>query len=170
MVVSTKPNPPLNSDPACIALRSLSTSRFLGSAQRLGAGGARLASFVRWLLMANEPTWHTIRTVHRTFLVVQFGFVPAMLSVLICSSPENMDSRLFAVWAACAAAFLLIAAWPAPCPGCGKPFLLFSVGNWGRWFTYSIQDTFHPFRQLGRLVFPSCPSCDLTIGSTPPNP
>jgi len=34
------PNPPLNSDPACIAFRSLSTSRFLGSVQRLGAGGA----------------------------------------------------------------------------------------------------------------------------------
>ncbi len=37
---SPRPNPPLNSDPACIALRSLSTSCFLGSAQRLGAGGA----------------------------------------------------------------------------------------------------------------------------------
>ena len=35
-----RPNPPLNSDPACIAFRSLSTSRFLGSAQRLGAGGS----------------------------------------------------------------------------------------------------------------------------------
>src|SRR5512133_185187 len=34
------PNPALNSDPACIAFRSLSASRFLGSAQRLGAGGA----------------------------------------------------------------------------------------------------------------------------------
>jgi hypothetical protein len=37
---SCLPNPPLNSDPACIAFRSLSASRFLGSAQRLGAGGA----------------------------------------------------------------------------------------------------------------------------------
>ena len=34
------PNPPLNSDPACIAFRSLLTSRFLDSALRLGAGGA----------------------------------------------------------------------------------------------------------------------------------
>jgi len=34
------PNPPLNSDPACIAFRSLSTSCFLGSAQRFGAGVA----------------------------------------------------------------------------------------------------------------------------------
>ena len=34
------PNLPLNPDPARIAFRSLSTSRFLGSAQRLGAGGA----------------------------------------------------------------------------------------------------------------------------------
>ena len=34
------PNPPLNSDPACIAFRSLSTSRYLGSVHRLGAGGA----------------------------------------------------------------------------------------------------------------------------------
>jgi hypothetical protein len=36
------PNPPLNSDPACTAFRSFSSSRFLGSAQRLGAGGAGL--------------------------------------------------------------------------------------------------------------------------------
>ncbi len=33
-------NPPLKSDPACIAFRSLSASRFLGSVQRPGAGGA----------------------------------------------------------------------------------------------------------------------------------
>ena len=35
-----RPNPPLNLDPACIAFRSLSTSRYLGFVQRLGAGGA----------------------------------------------------------------------------------------------------------------------------------
>ena len=35
-----QPNLSLNSDPACIVIRSLSTSRFLGSVQRLGAGGA----------------------------------------------------------------------------------------------------------------------------------
>jgi len=46
-MISAWPNPPLNSDPACIVFRSLSSFRFLGSAQRLGAGGARLASFVR---------------------------------------------------------------------------------------------------------------------------
>ena len=34
------PNLPLNSVPACIAFRSLSASRFLGSVLRLGAGGA----------------------------------------------------------------------------------------------------------------------------------
>ena len=34
------PNPPLKSDPACIAFRSLSASCFLGFAHRLGAGGA----------------------------------------------------------------------------------------------------------------------------------
>ncbi len=34
------PNPPLKSDPACRAFRSLSTFRFLGFVQRLGAGGA----------------------------------------------------------------------------------------------------------------------------------
>jgi len=37
---STRPNPPLNSDPACIAFGSLSTSRYLGFAHRLGAGAA----------------------------------------------------------------------------------------------------------------------------------
>ena len=35
-----RPNPALNSDPACIVFRSLSAPRFLGSAHRLGAGGA----------------------------------------------------------------------------------------------------------------------------------
>jgi hypothetical protein len=34
------PNLSLNSDPACIAFRSLSTSSYLGSAHRLGAGGS----------------------------------------------------------------------------------------------------------------------------------
>jgi hypothetical protein len=34
------PNLSLHSDPACIAFRSLSTSRYLGFVQRLGAGGA----------------------------------------------------------------------------------------------------------------------------------
>jgi len=37
---ASRPNPPLNSDPACIVVRSLSSFSFLGSAQRLGAGGA----------------------------------------------------------------------------------------------------------------------------------
>jgi len=35
-----RPNPPLKSDPACIAFHSLSTSRYPGSARRLGAGVA----------------------------------------------------------------------------------------------------------------------------------
>ena len=35
-----QPNPALHSDPACIAFRSLSSFRFLGFVQRLGAGGA----------------------------------------------------------------------------------------------------------------------------------
>ena len=40
VVTVLAPNPSLNSDPACIARRPLSATRFLGSAQRLGAGGA----------------------------------------------------------------------------------------------------------------------------------
>jgi hypothetical protein len=35
-----RPNPWLNSDPACIAFRSISTFRYLGFARRFGAGGA----------------------------------------------------------------------------------------------------------------------------------
>jgi hypothetical protein len=34
------PNPELNSDPACIVSRPLSTTRFLGSARRLAVGVA----------------------------------------------------------------------------------------------------------------------------------
>ena len=34
------PNRWLNSDPACIVFRSLSTSCYLGFVQRIGAGGA----------------------------------------------------------------------------------------------------------------------------------
>ncbi len=37
---ATMPNPPLKSDPACIAFRSLSAFCYLGSARRLGAGVA----------------------------------------------------------------------------------------------------------------------------------
>ena len=44
--VGVRPNLTLNADPACIVFRSFSSSRFLGFAQRLGAGGLRLASFV----------------------------------------------------------------------------------------------------------------------------
>jgi len=40
LVRSRGPNPPLNSDPADIAFRSFSSFRFLGFAQRLGAGVA----------------------------------------------------------------------------------------------------------------------------------
>jgi len=35
-----RPNPPLKSDPACIAFRSLSAFRYLGFVLRLGAGVA----------------------------------------------------------------------------------------------------------------------------------
>ena len=38
--IPVMPNPPLNSDPACIASRSLSAFRYLGSVHRLGAGVA----------------------------------------------------------------------------------------------------------------------------------
>ena len=39
-MLSARPNLALNSDPACIAWRSFSWFGFLGSAHRLGAGGA----------------------------------------------------------------------------------------------------------------------------------
>ena len=38
--IQATPNLSLNSDPACIVWRALSSSRYLGFAQRLGAGGA----------------------------------------------------------------------------------------------------------------------------------
>jgi len=59
-LVTHLPNPPLNSDPACIAFRSLSTSRFLGFVQRLGAGVAgelhSLGSFMKPIL--DESLFH----------------------------------------------------------------------------------------------------------------
>ena len=39
-MLKARPNLQLNSDPACIAFRSLSASRFPGFVLRLGAGGA----------------------------------------------------------------------------------------------------------------------------------
>jgi len=39
-MLRARPNLQLNSDPACIAFRSLSTFRYLSFAHRLGAGGA----------------------------------------------------------------------------------------------------------------------------------
>jgi len=39
-IAQPAPNLALKSDPACIAFRSLSTSRYLGFVHRLGAGGA----------------------------------------------------------------------------------------------------------------------------------
>ena len=46
-LLNRQPNPPLKSDPACIAFRSLSTFRYLGSAQSPRCRRGRLASFVR---------------------------------------------------------------------------------------------------------------------------
>jgi len=40
MTNNHRPNPALKSDPACIAFRSLSSFRYLGSVHRLGAGVA----------------------------------------------------------------------------------------------------------------------------------
>ena len=40
VIGNCQPNLSLNSDPACIVFRSLSTFRYLGSAHRLGAGVA----------------------------------------------------------------------------------------------------------------------------------
>ncbi len=40
LLTNQRPNPPLNSDPACLAFRSLSASSVLGFAQRPRAGGS----------------------------------------------------------------------------------------------------------------------------------
>ena len=40
MGVTPAPNPSLESDPACLAFRNLSSPCLLGFVQRLGAGGA----------------------------------------------------------------------------------------------------------------------------------
>src|SRR5437867_10494308 len=34
----------------------------------------------------------------------------------------------------------LLALWPAPCPQCGRPFLIWSIQNWPYWFRMYPQD------------------------------
>ena len=67
-----RPNPPLHSDPACIAFRSLSSFRYLGFVRRLGAGGAgELHSLGR--PMNSEPQTSNLRRkelMHLTWSII----------------------------------------------------------------------------------------------------
>lgn len=86
-VVNTdRPNPALNSDPACIVLRSFLSPCFLGSACRLGAGGDRLASFVRPLL--------TMRLIQSLFLAFASSLTWAQSTGSDCLSYEPTKVEL----------------------------------------------------------------------------
>jgi len=88
---SEPPNLPLNSDPACIAFRSLSSSRFPGSAHRLGAGGAGyLPSLGRHATAVQNPegTWNRGWR-FRNLLCPCFRYLPLLpflLAVHLCRS------------------------------------------------------------------------------------
>src|SRR2546425_12419100 len=57
--------------------------------------------------------------------------------------------------------------WPAPCPQCGRPFLIWSIQNWGHWFRMYLKTTFAPFRYLDLVFNGPCPHCGLSLGAQP---
>jgi len=58
-----RPNPPLHSDPACIAFRSLSTSCYLGFVHRLGAGVAGELHSLGLIHVPENNTSHACRDI-----------------------------------------------------------------------------------------------------------
>jgi len=61
----------------------------------------------------------------------------------------------------------LLALWPAPCPQCRHPFLIWSIQNWPYWFRVYLKSTFAPFRYLDRVYNGPCPHCGLSLGAQP---
>jgi hypothetical protein len=61
---------------------------------------------------------------------------------------------------------ILICAWPAPCPSCKQPFLLFSFPNWGQAIILQFKNFFTPFVYFKAFLFPSCPHCKISIGES----
>jgi len=57
--------------------------------------------------------------------------------------------------------------WPAPCPQCGRPFLIWSIQNWGHWFRMYLKTTFAPVRYLDLVFNGPCPHCGLSRGAKP---
>jgi hypothetical protein len=109
--------------------------------------------------------WKTIRRLQRTFLGLEAAFIVSGL--VLIPSYERFFSFLFVFFAVGMAVLVF---WPAPCPQCNKPFLLWNIRNF--WFAVELafKDAFHPFRYMGRYVFPSCPHCNLSMGAELPNP
>ena len=85
-----QPNPALHSDPACIAFRSLSASRFLGFVHRLGAGGAGELHSLG--LMRNKDEFSDLgdrplkafmkKIIHQDLLGLVFGAVVVLISLV----------------------------------------------------------------------------------------
>jgi hypothetical protein len=59
----------------------------------------------------------------------------------------------------------LLVLWPAPCPRCRRPFLLWSIQNWPYWFRIYLKTSFAPFRYFDRVFNGPCPHCDLPFGA-----
>jgi len=81
------PNPPLHSDPACIAFRSLSTSCYLGSARRLGAGGAGELHSLGPLHPSPSIGGSVGSSIHRLLFEIRLFLNGVAVNSAVCSAP-----------------------------------------------------------------------------------
>ena len=98
--------------------------------------------------MDQRSPWCTIQQIHRLFLLIELLFIVGCISVAVFS-PEKLTERcLFVVWATLAPFALIAMLWPAPCPRCGGPFLMFSFANMDKAVGFAYRSMFNPFRYL----------------------
>jgi hypothetical protein len=110
--------------------------------------------------MTPGTPWRTIQRLHRLFWFVEFVFIVSFVTIFAVVPEALNDRYLFIVWASLVPFALILWLWPSPCPKCGKPFLLFSIGNGGKAVGLLIKNMFHPFRYFSAFLFPRCPHCE----------
>jgi hypothetical protein len=117
--------------------------------------------------ISGTDTWRTIRWNRRLFfslpLLLGLGLV---LGTWLFPTLEFQD-LLERVGIVVVILGWVLAFWPAPCPQCRQPFLIWSIQNWPYWFRVYLKNTFAPFRYLDQVFNGPCPNCGLSLGAEP---
>ncbi len=118
--------------------------------------------------MDQGAPWRTIQRLQRSFLLTELVFLVGCISA-VSILPENQVERgLFTIWIVLVPIALALLFWPAPCPKCGSPFLLFSLLNLDKAVALLFKSFFNPFRYVMAFLSPSCPHCSLPYLEDPP--